>query len=138
MSLNSFAERLRRALGDRKPTPFAKDHGLSVSGFSQYLKGTSEPTRPMLIDIANYLDVNLLWLATGEGPMRPGEGAVEVPPDYDILRDALETVDTVLERADRVMDPNKKAELIVMVYKFLAENDHVEKDKVIELLRKIA
>lgn len=70
--------------------------------------------------------------------MRPGEGAVEVPPDYDILRDALETVDTVLERADRVMDPNKKAELIVMVYKFLAENDHVEKDKVIELLRKIA
>ena len=42
----------------------------------QCLAGSSEPTRPTLIALAAAGNVNVAWLATGEGPMRP-DGANE-------------------------------------------------------------
>lgn len=41
-----------------------------------------EPSASKLVQLAEGLNVNLLWLATGEGPMRPDEG--EAPQQHQL------------------------------------------------------
>ena len=65
-----FSIRLKKAVGDQSNREFAKRIGVSPSGFGQYISGKSEPTRPVMIAIADVAQVNLEWLATGAGPMR--------------------------------------------------------------------
>ena len=71
--LGNFAERLRSILGKQSARAFALQAGLSTTAFHHYLKGNSEPTRPVMIAIAKTAGVNIEWLVTGTGPMRKGE-----------------------------------------------------------------
>ncbi len=70
----SFAERLRKAIGTESENSFATRCGVSRPLLRQYLTG-SEPGMAKVVAIAKAADVTVQWLATGEGPMRPSEGA---------------------------------------------------------------
>ncbi|MEC5293327.1 LexA family transcriptional regulator [Aurantimonas sp. C2-6-R+9] len=72
-----FDRRLSLALGGEKPTPFAKRIGLNPTTFRKYFHGT-EPSLGIAAAIARGTGVELEWLATGQGPMRTGEGAKDV------------------------------------------------------------
>lgn len=52
----------------------AKKAGISQGGLSRYLNG-GEPSRRVLVALARATEVELHWLATGEGPMAKGAGA---------------------------------------------------------------
>lgn len=67
---DGFKNRIKQAMGEEKNRAFARRAGISESGLRQYIKGESLPTLDKLIAIADTARVNLLWLATGEGPMR--------------------------------------------------------------------
>ncbi len=71
--LGNFSDRLCSILGKQSARAFALQAGLSTTAFHHYLKGNSEPTRPVMIAIAETAGVNIEWLATGTGPMRKGE-----------------------------------------------------------------
>lgn len=45
---------------------------ISASTIKGYIEETNDPTRKKLIAIADAAKVSVEWLATGEGPMRPG------------------------------------------------------------------
>lgn len=60
-------------LGEESARAFAKRADILPATFHNYIKGTSEPTRPVIVAIAKTADVNIEWLATGTGPMRKGE-----------------------------------------------------------------
>lgn len=63
---------------------FARRVGISGTMLQSYLRGESDPSRQRLIDIAVLAGVSVEWLATGNGPMRPGS----VSPGPVALEDA--------------------------------------------------
>ncbi|WP_373100830.1 MULTISPECIES: XRE family transcriptional regulator [Pasteurellaceae] len=64
---SSFSERLRELIGNKSGRAFAKEAGISYSTLHNYLTDTSLPTLDNLIALANYADVSVQWLATGQG-----------------------------------------------------------------------
>ncbi|WP_288063309.1 XRE family transcriptional regulator [Rodentibacter caecimuris] len=63
---SSFSERLKELIGNKSGRSFAKDAGISYSTLHNYLTDTSLPTLDNLIALANYANVSVQWLATGE------------------------------------------------------------------------
>lgn len=70
--IGAFPERLRQIIGGRSVRSFARHCGISDSVLRQYLRGKSEPTRPVLLAIACCTGVAVEWLATGTGTMKTG------------------------------------------------------------------
>lgn len=77
-----FIERLRRLSAIAgSATALAKAAGISQSGLQRYLKG-GEPTRKVLVALAECTGVDLVWLATGKGSERSGS-SLAADPDED-------------------------------------------------------
>lgn len=62
----SFSERLKRAIGDQSVLAFSKECGISDSLIRKYLAG-SLPGIDNLVAMARAANVNIAWLAAGEG-----------------------------------------------------------------------
>ncbi|MDH5638749.1 MAG: helix-turn-helix domain-containing protein, partial [Nitrospinota bacterium] len=76
----AFKERLKIITGEISPREIAQRAGISESGIRKWLKGETEPALGNLVALAQLAEVNVEWLATGDGPMRKGERAdVESP-----------------------------------------------------------
>jgi len=70
-SRSDFANRLGSHLVERGSIQkLSRDIGASVSAIRKWKDGETEPSRDYLIAIALALDINLLWLMTGQGPMK--------------------------------------------------------------------
>jgi len=81
-NIEGFSGRLEHALGGESVNAFASRSGVGEGSLRQYLNG-SVPGADKIPRIAAAANVNILWLMTGEGPMRPGAGlaAAEGAPD---------------------------------------------------------
>lgn len=141
--MECFASRLGIALKGRSARSFARASGVSETVMRKYLAGKSEPTRPALVALAREANVNVDWLATGEGPMlrsqpqpsapgyapkpAPDKGSQNVrepdaPMDTGLLATAVRITDDVLHQyhvRERV-DSEGFAELVRVVYQDLA------------------
>lgn len=74
MTEEKFVERLRKTAelaGGQ--LALSKLTGISARTINSYALGESEPSRLRLVAMAKAANVSVNWLATGEGPMRPGE-----------------------------------------------------------------
>lgn len=63
---STFSERLKTLIGNKSGRGFAKEAGISYSTLHNYLTDTSLPTLDNLITLANYANVSVQWLATGQ------------------------------------------------------------------------
>lgn len=106
----------------------AKLSGVSQSGMRNYFLG-GEPTRKVLTSIANAAGVSIAWLATGEGPMHPGEpertpaaktSQSECHIDKSIMTMAVEIFEQGLEGHNIRMLPGQKADFIASYYQLLS------------------
>lgn len=70
LGIESFPERLRVLLGDDSALSFARKAGVSDSALHKWLNRKSMPTLDNLAAIASAGNVNVGWLASGEGPMQ--------------------------------------------------------------------
>ena len=118
----------------------ARKAELSQSGIRRYFTG-GDPTRRVLIAIAEAAGVNVLWLTTGEGAM---QGSVEASHDpepclglvSETLRLTLETVEEALLKSGRDMSPAKKVELVLAVYELYRGGEgRIEKAAVLRLVQ---
>lgn len=87
--------------------------------------------------------VNIEWFITGEGvpfgqPDR-GERPVEPPPpvDTDLLAQVIDGLERALKTQKLVMETDKKAELISLLYEYFLDKDKV-RPTVVERFLKIA
>lgn len=118
--LGHFAERLKSVIGDEALRSFAERVGVAPSSIHQYLAGKSDPSRATVIKIANAGNVSMLWLATGEGPMRRDQGHDETRepfPAYDPSQ-ARQTKVYVLAGAgvpNQLIDTEPIAEIVIPV-----------------------
>lgn len=119
-----FRERLEAAIGGRSVLEVARKSGLSEGALRNYRDGSSLPTIDRLIALALETDVNVLWLATGEGPMRGTDKELTeyraTPPpgqiDQEALREAIEIVEEALQQTGAQRSPERRARLIKAVY----------------------
>ncbi|MDE1909426.1 MAG: helix-turn-helix transcriptional regulator [Pseudomonas sp.] len=76
-----FVERLRRIASIAgSASALAKAAGISQGGMQRYMKG-GEPTRKVLISLAECTGVSLEWLMTGSGPEEVGGGSPHISTD---------------------------------------------------------
>lgn len=68
--VSTFQERLRIVIEEREMTitQFANKLGYSKQSISAYLNGTRSPKRPVIITIAQLLNINYLWLCGYDVP----------------------------------------------------------------------
>ncbi len=78
--VDQFAGRLKLLIGDRSVRSFARDVGISDKMLRQYLAGKSEPTRLVLVAIAEAAGgISLDWLIVGSGEMSGPPGVAGKP-----------------------------------------------------------
>lgn len=109
-----FPERLMDAIANkfRSTRQFSLSSGIPASSLAQYLKGISEPTRPVLCSMAETLDVSLSWLATGQEELK----AVNFPLlDEALLTEIIEYIDSEF----KFEKAKNKAPLIVKIYAYI-------------------
>lgn len=124
---------------------FAKAMGVSEGVVRKWIKGESDPSRSNLIAIAKIGGVNLLWLATGEGPMQLHKESVNVNNsqnhcehmptlDENLLRAIIEGMEEGLQITGNGMRPAGKANFVLGAYDWLIEEKPKNpKDKVIRI-----
>ncbi|MDG4560564.1 MAG: helix-turn-helix transcriptional regulator [Candidatus Competibacter sp.] len=127
---DEFKKRLKEAIPDKSARAFALRAGLSPSGVRQYLNGENLPTLDKLRVLAKTANVNLLWLATGEGPKHPQtrgspDSVQEKSADYVCdaqkgwIRKAVEAVEIIGKDAPAA----RKAVAVEQVYGRLVQSD---------------
>lgn len=83
-SQESFAARLKLAIGERSQAKVSELTGVPKGSIGAYLKGQM-PTARVLFNIADGLEVEARWLATGEGsPTQHMAGEIVFIPKYDV------------------------------------------------------
>ena len=92
VAFNSRLRELITAAGTA--SALAKKAGISQSGLHRYVSG-GEPTRKVLIALAEASDVNLDWLATGRGPKNDKQAPVDSLTRVQLYSPPEPTKDTV-------------------------------------------
>lgn len=99
----TFEERMSQAIRDElvrsgdSQVALAKRIGVSKGTITNWIKGTVRHVYPPhLIAAAHQCAVNVIWLATGEGPKAPSRYAAN-NADMSLLEDTVIVVLTILE-----------------------------------------
>ncbi|HEY0503590.1 MAG TPA: hypothetical protein VGD42_08850 [Lysobacter sp.] len=84
---------------------------------------------------------NANWVLTGEGPERLNDAAAPAglashPLRVDLLTLAVELIDSELERAKKVLAPDKRAAAYGLIYGELLEEGEYPSAKVVQLVIK--
>ncbi len=83
---DAFAERIKVLINEAGSIrSLAKLCGASESIIRKWAKGESDPSRLHLVGLSISTGVSLQWLATGEGPMRPGEKQGETDDEFALV-----------------------------------------------------
>lgn len=133
--IEGFGGRLKEAIGGESVRSFARRAKLAEGTLRQYVSGNRYPDLDFLAVIAETAQVNLLWLATGEGPKR-GESTGLARPGLDeaALVWALERV----ENAVAGLPSARKARLVAAFYTlYIRSGGAVDPAAAEELLRAI-
>lgn len=118
--------------------------GIPRRTLETYLSGDAEPKALRLAAIAKSARVSLDWLAGLTETMQPASGVAQSRPAYagrglvaplhrDVLFDVLVVVEEQLQ--GRYLEPEKKAELILLLYEEAEHEGKVDRDKTIRLIK---
>jgi len=104
---SAFAARLRQMLGSMGPYVAAKRIGVGSTTIQNWLAGNTEPGLSNLVLVAEAFGVTVEWLATGRVPADGGAPSPDRTPgkvviDRQLLRQALEGADAILQRANEL------------------------------------
>lgn len=78
---DDFASRITEAITlAGGPSEAGRRTGVTLATLSRWKKGEADPSRTNLVKLAEAAQVNIAWLAAGEGVMRKGEAADEAVP----------------------------------------------------------
>lgn len=81
----TFAERLRKAIGDKSIRQFATDCGISYGAMHKYFTGLTQPTLDNLVVLSKTAGVSIEWLATGhDNTQLTGSEVQAVSPKRDV------------------------------------------------------
>jgi len=130
-----------RGIGTRKKA--ANIAGVSTDTLQRYISEDVKPSFEPLARLCIEVGASLEWLATGKGTMQPNmvaEGEVayqsgKMIVNTELLQEVLETVETVLQERGCELRPDKKSELISIIYEeFSQEESEPDTNKIVRLI----
>lgn len=132
----NFSERLKMVRGDIHQKRFAEMVGVHVNTLSRWERGEQFPNQPDICKILQIRpSVNPEWFLAGEGPMERGADQQVVAKtescDLSLLQDVIAAVEEFLDDRDLELVPDKKAELITVLYDMFAEKEEKKVDKAV-------
>jgi hypothetical protein len=125
---SSFRQRLDRiAEGAGSYYALAKAAKINEETLRNYRVRGSEPSRPILIQLARAAGVSVSWLASGGTDI-----------DHRRLRAAIEIVEQALTAEHRVIEADRRAAVIAAVYEILSEpGKTVNRRSVLSIVRAV-
>lgn len=131
----TFGARLAKLRGDISQAEFAGKHGAHKNTYANYEREDREPAWGFLQNLVK-AGVNVNWVLTGDGPMLLKDQVQVAPLDQGVLLDVLAVVEEELKRRNRYLEPEKKAELIMLLYEQICEEEgKVDRAKIVRLVK---
>ncbi len=137
-TFSDILDRLKKELGTKSDTSFAKALGLRQSSVSGAKKRQQIPPA-WAVQVAARTGASLDWLLLGRQTAPPAQKQIiqdfqgNSPFDRRQIREAIIAAEEGLTQAKKKLDPGKKADLILAVYDLL--EDEKETTKVVELIK---
>lgn len=134
--MRTIGERIREARGTESRDSFSPKCGVSRSTLANYETGISDPPSGFLVKILELRqEISPLWLFIGEGPKeRTGKTAqIDGEVDSSLLKDVIAAVEEFLDDRDLELAPDRKAELITVLYDMFVEKYEKKVDKAVVL-----
>lgn len=105
----------------------AEKSNIKESQLYRYLKGANIPSANVLVDIAKTGDIDVSWLATGDGPMMRAEVNAKAPAiDEEFLIQVALVVDNVLRERKVDIPLWHRLRLIVFLYENNLESKRLD------------
>ena len=129
--IGRFGERVKMIVAQEKSRrSFARKTGLGESTVRNYENGERFPDLDVLLTLCDQSGVNLLWLATGEGPKHLGARAgpdivndqstsYRMDTRLDWIKQAVKAVEMMRKNAP----DDRKAEAVARVYERMTQTD---------------
>ena len=100
---------------------FAESIGVSQGYLSELEKGTKTPSETCLIAISYCYEINMDWLLSGKGDITSPSAKQTL--NLSFLKEVIEAVETVLDQESKRLVPDKKAELVILIYESLLKEE---------------
>jgi transcriptional regulator with XRE-family HTH domain len=119
---DAFKCRLKQVIGEESVRSFALRAEISPSVVRQYLAGKSLPALDNLLAMTKAANVNLAWLATGEGLMR-GERVESSRGCEAVDAEALTKALTLVEQVGPGLPLVRKVKVTAALYALFVKNE---------------
>ncbi len=118
-----FGMRLKKAREQKNITrkAIANRVGVHTNTYGLYERGNRVPDAIMIRTICDILQVNYIWLFTGEGPMHMPDNSIGLEPE--LLEKIIFKVEEHLKNSKMILSAAKKAEIISILYEEALEKE---------------
>lgn len=133
--LSHFDDRLKEAMAAKWPTikDFSEATGIPYPSLREYISGKKKPGMDALAAISSASGVSTDWLLTGEGSKFRGQ-AISSDPDSETLCKTIEGLELLLKSMRRELPAEKKARIIVMLYRSFVAQHQVDPAMIREMI----
>lgn len=118
--------RLKLLRGNLSQNEMAGRFGMTLRSYQRYEAGERVPPMVVLGKIAKDYKTTVDWLLTGEEPMirKPDiPGAQQKEIDFTLMKEVIESVEGIFQKQRLHLSPRKKAELIILLYEEIFEDE---------------
>jgi len=123
---STLGERLRQVRSQLSQDEFATRLGVHKNTIGKYERGERQPEAEILSRLRSELGVDVNWLLTGEGEMRPG-GAVAVPPAHEAASPEIDG-DLCGEISEMLLGVYRECGVTVTLRQVVAEATRIAQD----------
>lgn len=101
--------------------------GIHLTSYGRYERGERSPDFEFIENVCKTFNINPTWLILAKGPMYLGDDTETASPapasplDRELLRQILAGVEKGLARRRQTLDPDKKVEIIDLLYDHYAK-----------------
>lgn len=112
---------------------FSEATGIPYPSLREYISGKKKPGMDALAAISSASGVSADWLLTGEGSKLRGPAASS-DPDSETLCKTIEGLELLLKSMRRELSAEKKARIIVMLYRSFVAQHQVDPAMIREMI----
>lgn len=136
--MTEIGQRLKKIRESRSLNQKQFGDNIGVSTYetvSRWERGLGYPSADILETIRQKYLINIDWLISGEGEMlleNQSAGTLPASVNAHLLQQILKGVEMGLARLKRTLDPDKKAQLVILLYEHYAKTGEAPEPKTVE------
>ncbi|WP_162787910.1 helix-turn-helix domain-containing protein [Chromobacterium haemolyticum] len=117
--------------------------GVSEVMLRTYIREDSSPRFDAMVNLAGAAGVDLVWLATGEGSddqesVTAAEAKSAEEDSAGMIKLSVQALEEWLLEENLELDPERKAEVVVVLYRYLRSRNTVNPQEIASLLQALA